>query len=150
MSGSTLRIRHRGTPIDTADIAEIKSRSIRSDLGPDVWLHLWLSGVTKLFLGKHYYGGFLKHNLGLLDETEALLEWEERNVEKIRQFYRVLDEIFRRSLEVVSSEESKSKLLALVFEDRERRLTLHRRTEDSRVLPKSLEVMFERHASRKE
>lgn len=138
--GCTLRIRCKGMQINIEDIAEIKSRSIRSDLGSDVWQPLWLSDVTKLFLGKHYYRGFLERNVGLSDESEAILGWEEKNVDQIRRFHRVLEEVFHLSLTLVSSGESKGKLLALVFEGSGKYLALHRRTEDSHVLPGSLEV----------
>lgn len=150
IKGKTLRIRCRGTPIKTEDIAEIQSRSIKSDLGQDVWLHLWLSGVTKLLLGKHHHGSFLERNVGLLDESQALLGWEDRNHENIAQFCRVLEEVFSQSLTIFSSGQSRDRFLALVFEGNEGKLRLHRRTEDSHVLPESLESLFEGQLSQLE
>ena len=146
VEGSTLCIRHKGTQIDTEHIAEIKSRSIRSKLGPDVWQHLWLSGVRKLFLGKHNYGGFLECNMGLSDKSTAILEWEKTSTETIIRFTQVLEDVFHRSLALVRSGQCEGSLLALVFGGRERTLTLHRRTEDNHMLPEGLEVLLEERA----
>lgn len=116
-----------GTKHSSACLVEIKSRDKKNTRMDDIMVQMWLSGLHRLYLGRHLRGIFASTGAYQEDVTSDLAVWQSQNENEIATFVGLLKLIKQTVYQVAS--DGGSVRYALVFQQRRpgNRLELWRR-----------------------